>query len=67
MKKKKKKFRVEVTIDPDELHRTLKVSCKDKVSRDEFLIELIDYIERQTDVTEDMLFDYVDLDGNVLH
>lgn len=66
-KKRKKQFRIEVTVDPDEMSRTIKISSKQKVTRDEFLIQLIDYIERQTDVTEEMLIPYIDDDGQTIH
>jgi hypothetical protein len=51
----KKKFRVTVSCAPDERSRIIRVSSKEKITREEFLIELIDYIERQTDVTDEMI------------
>ena len=69
MKKKtrKKNYKIEVSCTPDGMSRTIRISCKAKISREEFLMELIDYIERQTDVTEDMLFKYMEVESTTIH
>jgi hypothetical protein len=63
-KNKSIKYRRTVTVSPDQRARTITISSRDKLSKEEFLHELIIYLSEQESIMFDCTDDYYMAEGD---